>query len=41
MLPQGDPARSQDLLVVRKDEDGKLHRQTIIAVRFVPLTGGH
>lgn len=41
ILPQGDPARSQDLVVLEKMETGKLVRRSIIPVRFVPLTGDH
>lgn len=41
ILPQGDPARSQDLVVLQKAEDGELVRRSIIPVRFVPLTGDH
>ena len=41
VLPHGDPARSQDLLVLEKTLDGQLERRSIIPVRFVPLTGDH
>jgi len=41
ILPQGDPARSQELVVLEKAADGELVRRSIIPVRFVPLTGEH
>ncbi len=41
ILPHGDPARSQDLMVLEKTAGGKLERRSIIPVRFVPLTGNH
>lgn len=41
VLPHGDPARSQDLLVLQKTESGRLDRRSVIPVRFVPLTGEH
>lgn len=41
ILPRGDPARSQDLVVLQKAESGKLIERSIIPVRFVPLTGDH
>lgn len=31
----------EELMLVRKDEHGRLHTHSIIPVRFVPLTGGH
>lgn len=39
ILPVGPSAGVQDLTLVRKGEDGILAEQTIIPVRFVPLTG--
>ncbi len=41
ILPHGDPARSQDLMVLEKTADGQLEKHSIIPVRFVPLTGDH
>ncbi len=41
ILPHGDPSRSQDLLVLEKNESGELTRRSTIPVRFVPLTGEH
>jgi protein-L-isoaspartate(D-aspartate) O-methyltransferase len=31
----------QQLLVVEKDEEGKVRTRQILPVRFVPLTGDH
>lgn len=41
VLPQGNPSRSQDLVVLEKTESGRLDRRSVIPVRFVPLTGEH
>ncbi len=37
VIPVGD--WSQDLIVVTKDESGRIRRRSVIPVRFVPMTG--
>ncbi len=37
VIPVGE--WSQDLIVVSKDERGRIHRRSVIPVRFVPMTG--
>ena len=39
-MPVGDPRRTQWLTVVDKDADGKITERSVLAVAFVPLTGG-
>ena len=41
VIPVGAAFRIQQLMLVRKDENGKITSRVITAVRFVPLTGGH
>ena len=38
VIPVGDPGRVQKLLLLTK-EKGKIRRQNVLAVRFVPMTG--
>ena len=40
VIPVGPVALHQELLVVDKNEDGTIHSQPVMPVRFVPLTGG-
>ncbi|HEV3409527.1 MAG TPA: protein-L-isoaspartate(D-aspartate) O-methyltransferase [Chthoniobacterales bacterium] len=40
IIPVGPVHATQRLVVVRKQEDGKVRSTTVIPVRFVPLTGG-
>lgn len=40
VIPLGAAYEVQDLLLIRKDAQGKTYRQHVIPVRFVPLTGG-
>jgi protein-L-isoaspartate(D-aspartate) O-methyltransferase len=40
VIPIGSPAGAQTLYAVEKDADGKLVRREVLAVRFVPMTGG-
>ncbi|MGZ5093929.1 MAG: protein-L-isoaspartate O-methyltransferase family protein [Burkholderiales bacterium] len=40
VIPVGVQDGAQTLYVLEKQPDGRLHRQPILAVRFVPLTGG-
>ena len=40
VMPVGDPRRTQWLTVVDKDADGKITERSVLAVAFVPLTGG-
>ena len=39
VIPVGDDARGQTLLRVRKDADGRVRRESLGEVRFVPLVG--
>jgi protein-L-isoaspartate(D-aspartate) O-methyltransferase len=39
VIPVGDYA--QELVLITKSQDGKLHYRNVLPVRFVPLTGGH
>ena len=41
VIPVGEAFDVQELLLIIKDEGGDTHRQQVISVRFVPLTGGH
>jgi protein-L-isoaspartate(D-aspartate) O-methyltransferase len=41
VIPLGDTWSGQELLLIRKDENGKTHQHNVLPVRFVPLTGGH
>ena len=40
-IPVGESAWTQNLLLVEKDADGGVTTRNLMAVRFVPLTGGH
>ena len=40
VIPVGRPYMSQELLLIQKDLAGKLHSENILAVAFVPMTGG-
>jgi protein-L-isoaspartate(D-aspartate) O-methyltransferase len=40
VIPLGSPLSTQTLYVVEKGLDGKLARRQVLAVRFVPMTGG-
>jgi len=39
VIPVGPFLTSQDLLVVKKSDDGSISRSSVMAVRFVPMTG--
>jgi len=39
ILPHGSPRGFQYLVLVTKDKDGTLHRENVMPVRFVPMTG--
>jgi len=41
VIPIGAAFRVQQLMLVTKDEEGKVKSRVICAVRFVPLTGSH
>lgn len=41
VIPVGGRFMTQQLLVVRKDEHGKVRTRQVLPVAFVPLTGGH
>jgi protein-L-isoaspartate(D-aspartate) O-methyltransferase len=38
VLPKG-PTRYQSLILLTKDEDGRLSQRVLAPVRFVPMTG--
>jgi protein-L-isoaspartate(D-aspartate) O-methyltransferase len=40
VIPIGSPFGAQTLYVVQKESDGTLLRRAVLAVRFVPMTGG-
>ncbi|MEK6594275.1 MAG: protein-L-isoaspartate(D-aspartate) O-methyltransferase [Pseudomonadota bacterium] len=40
VIPIGSQPGVQTLYLIRKEADGKVTRQAVLAVRFVPLTGG-
>ena len=40
MIPLGAQGGAQTLYLMEKQPDGRLTRREILAVRFVPLTGG-
>ena len=37
VVPVGMPHEAQDLMVVRKDEDGRVERRAVLPVAFVPM----
>jgi protein-L-isoaspartate(D-aspartate) O-methyltransferase len=39
ILPVGGESGFQHLILVTKDEQGQLHREKMMPVRFVPMTG--
>ncbi len=39
ILPYGSPWGYQYLVVVTKDKEGKIHKENVMPVRFVPMTG--
>ncbi len=39
VIPVGDSAWTQNLLLVKKDEQGEIRTENLMPVRFVPLTG--
>jgi len=39
VIPVGEDGKVQDLLVVTKQADGSIRRETIVPVKFVPMTG--
>jgi protein-L-isoaspartate(D-aspartate) O-methyltransferase len=41
VIPIGETVAAQELLLINKDEKGEMHRQEVLPVRFVPLTGRH
>lgn len=41
IIPLGQAYATQELLLIVKDEQGAVHRQEVLPVRFVPLTGEH
>lgn len=40
VIPVGQPFRIQQLMLITRDDKGKLRTRVIAPVRFVPLTGG-
>ena len=41
VIPVGNPFTVQDLVLAKKDEEGRVSTQHLFPVRFVPLTGRH
>jgi protein-L-isoaspartate(D-aspartate) O-methyltransferase len=41
VLPVGTRFTTQELVLVRKDVEGRVSTRQLLPVRFVPLTGGH
>ena len=41
VIPVGGYALAQELVLITKSQDGKLHYKDVLPVRFVPLTGGN
>ena len=41
VIPVGKPHMYQELMVIEKDETGKLRSRNVLGVAFVPLTGDH
>jgi protein-L-isoaspartate(D-aspartate) O-methyltransferase len=41
VIPLGESYAAQELLLIKKDAEGNVHRQEVLPVRFVPLTGKH
>ncbi len=41
VIPVGLPYSHQELMLVEKDSTGSMHTRHVLAVAFVPLTGGH
>lgn len=41
IIPIGQPFTTQELTLVRKDKDGRVHARSVLPVIFVPLTGEH
>ena len=39
VIPVGPPFQRQDLVLVEKDEDGRVRTRSLYGVAFVPLTG--
>lgn len=40
VIPVGSQHSHQELLLISKSADGVTHTRRVLAVRFVPLTGG-
>ncbi|MGH6926855.1 MAG: protein-L-isoaspartate(D-aspartate) O-methyltransferase [Dongiaceae bacterium] len=40
VVPIGSAAGAQELTVIEKDEQGKVHRRSVLPVTFAPLQGG-
>jgi protein-L-isoaspartate(D-aspartate) O-methyltransferase len=41
VIPVGEYGATQQLLLIRKSQDGELQQKNVLPVSFVPLTGGH
>jgi protein-L-isoaspartate(D-aspartate) O-methyltransferase len=39
ILPYGSAAGSQNLVLITKDNEGRIHKNTVMPVRFVPMSG--
>jgi protein-L-isoaspartate(D-aspartate) O-methyltransferase len=40
VIPVGEPGGAQDLVLIRKQADGRVERRSVLPVRFVPLVPG-
>jgi protein-L-isoaspartate(D-aspartate) O-methyltransferase len=40
VIPVGPPLQVQSLMLIEKRQDGSVTQRNLMAVRFVPLTGG-
>jgi protein-L-isoaspartate(D-aspartate) O-methyltransferase len=41
VIPVGESRATQQLILLEKQEDGKINTRRALPVAFVPLTGGH
>jgi protein-L-isoaspartate(D-aspartate) O-methyltransferase len=39
ILPVGSAGGLQELVIITKDQEGNLKKETVLPVRFVPMTG--
>jgi len=39
IIPYGNPDGLQELVLITKDEKGNIQKESVLDVRFVPMTG--